>query len=372
MHQFLIHNRDALIARCKDKVALRLARSASHEQLTNGIPMFLDQLIRTLAAEDADESASSIEISGPSGGDVLALSEIGLTATAHGKDLLRLGYSVDQVVHDYGDLCQAITDLAFERDAPFSIDEFRTLNRCLDNAIADAVTAFSLQRDIQVAKESTLHENLRLGQLAHEVRNTLMTANLAVRALEVGNIPLGGATGAVLRRSLASMGALLTQSLAGVRIAAQGQLRVFSVAEFIAEAAGVAELEAASTGCTLDVAAVDPALGISGDRESLFGALANLLNNAFKFTQFHTEIGLTAYASGSHVLIEVKDCCGGLPRGAAEIFKPFVQRHRDRSGVGLGLSIAKQSVEAEGGTLTVADFPGAGCVFTMRLPQHQL
>ena len=50
-----------------------------------------------------------------------------------------LGYTADQVVHDYGDLCQAITDLAFERDAPFAVDEFRTLNRCLDNAIADAV-----------------------------------------------------------------------------------------------------------------------------------------------------------------------------------------------------------------------------------------
>jgi hypothetical protein len=67
------------------------------------------------------------------------LSEIGTSAVAHGASLLGLGYTVDQVVHDYGDLCQSITDLAFERDAPFSVEEFRTLNRCLDNAIADAV-----------------------------------------------------------------------------------------------------------------------------------------------------------------------------------------------------------------------------------------
>ncbi len=40
---------------------------------------------------------------------------------------MELGFSVDQVVHDYGDLCQAITDLAVERDAPFSVDQFRTL-----------------------------------------------------------------------------------------------------------------------------------------------------------------------------------------------------------------------------------------------------
>jgi hypothetical protein len=62
----------------------------------------------------------------PSGGDTLALSEISVTATAHGKELLRKGCSVDQVVHDYGDLCQAITELAFEVDAPFAVTESRT------------------------------------------------------------------------------------------------------------------------------------------------------------------------------------------------------------------------------------------------------
>ena len=52
---------------------------------------------------------------------------------------------MDQVIHDYGDLCQAITELAFEQAAPFETKEFRTLNRCLDNAIADAVTEFTYQ-----------------------------------------------------------------------------------------------------------------------------------------------------------------------------------------------------------------------------------
>jgi acyl-CoA reductase-like NAD-dependent aldehyde dehydrogenase len=93
-----LNNRDELIARCKHKVAQRPRRAATHEQLANGIPLFLDQLTRTLGAEEADEAAESLRISGPSGGDSLALSEMGVTATAHGKDLLTLGYSVDQVV----------------------------------------------------------------------------------------------------------------------------------------------------------------------------------------------------------------------------------------------------------------------------------
>ena len=147
MHRFISNNRDELLARCKAKVANRPQRAATEAQLRNGIPLFLDQLQRTLEAEEADDHAQSLEISGASGGLASSLSEIGVSATAHGKQLLELGFTVDQVVHDYGDLCQAITDLAVERDAPFGVNEFRTLNRCLDNAIADAVTEFSFQRD---------------------------------------------------------------------------------------------------------------------------------------------------------------------------------------------------------------------------------
>ena len=124
MHTFLTNNRDDLIDRCKLKVAQRPRRAATEKQLANGIPLFIDQLTRTLEAEEANEGAESIRISRPSGGDSLVLSEIGVSAKTHGGELLKLGYSVDQVVHDYGDLCQAITDLAFERDAPFAIGEF--------------------------------------------------------------------------------------------------------------------------------------------------------------------------------------------------------------------------------------------------------
>src|SRR5678816_1470141 len=161
VHAFLANNRDELIARCKRKVEQRPKRAATTQQLTKSIPLFLEQLTRTLRAEEANDDAESLRISGPSGGDRLALSEMGVTATAHGKELLEMGYAVDQVVHDYGDLCQSITDLAFERDAPFAVDEFRTLNRCLDNAIADAVTEFNFQRDATLAARHDAEESRR-------------------------------------------------------------------------------------------------------------------------------------------------------------------------------------------------------------------
>ena len=80
---------------------------------------------------------------------------------------------------------------------------------------------------------------------------------------------------------------------------------------------------------------------------------------------------LEAYEAGERILIDVKDHCGGLPLGNAEkMFAPFSQRSGDRTG--MGLSIARKSVEADGGLLSVRDRPGAGCIFTIDLPRHSL
>ncbi len=375
MSHFLATNRDDLIARCKAKVARRPRRAATPEQLTNGIPIFLKQLERTLEAEEDGQSEKSLKISGASGGDQTNLSEMGVTATAHGKQLLEFGFSVDQVVHDYGDLCQAITDLAFEKDAPFGIDEFRTLNRCLDNAIADAVTEFSFQREASMARQRDAENNERMGFLIHELRNSLSTAVLALSALELGGLPVAGATGAVLKRSLAALKTLVDRAIADIRekAGAPTQLQVFSLASFIEDAKNAASLYAEGSDCTLTVAAIDPLLGISVNRDLMLAALANLLQNAFKFTHPGTEVTLRAYALGPRVLIDVKDHCGGLPHGDAErMFAPFSQGNEDRSGLGLGLSIARHTVEDDDGTLSVQDLPGTGCIFTISLPRHTL
>lgn len=375
MHNFLANNRGELIKRCVGKVAQRPKRNATEPQLRNGIPMFLEQLTRTLEAEQDDGAAAGKVISGASGGDGAALSEMGISAAAHGLALLELGYTVDQVVHDYGDLCQAITDLAVERDAPFTVDEFRTLNRCLDNAIADAVTEFSSQRDVAVALQQSVDVNERLGYLMHELRNSLNVATMAVVALEAGRLSVGGATGNVLKRSHAAMVRIIENSLDEVRSngSAFGVTSVFSLLEFINDATESAQLDAHTRGCIFTVSPVESSLGIVGDRDLLLAALANLLHNAFKFTVPHSQVTLKAHASGERILIEVSDHCGGLPTGDTEkMFTPFTQRGDDRTGLGLGLSIARQSVTNSGGSLTVEDLPKVGCIFTISLPRYSL
>ena len=303
------------------------------------------------------------------------MSEIGESAALHGRELLTHGFTVDQVVHDYGDLCQGITDLAFEQNAPISIDEFRTLNRCLDNAIADAVTEFSYQRDELVADKAAQAMNERLGFLAHELRNLINTATLAVTAIKAGNVGVAGATGATLDRSLIGLRNLIDKSLADVRIKAGMPVhnQLMSLADFIAEIRISASLEAQARDCGFNVSAIDPSLAVRADHDLLSSALSNLLQNAFKFTEPHTEVTLNAYAAADRILIEVADHCGGLPSGDAErMFLPFTQGGADRSGLGLGLSICRGGVEASNGVLRVRDVPGTGCVFTIDLPRRSV
>ncbi|MFC3816072.1 sensor histidine kinase [Lysobacter sp. GCM10012299] len=375
MYQFLISNRDELIARCRAKVAGRSPPGTAGEELKHGITVFLDQVIKTLALERTSDPMRSRKVSGRSGGGKPALSEIGESAAQHGKELMQHGFTVEEVVHDYGDLCQAITDLAFEQDAAISIDEFRTLNRCLDNAIANAVTEFGYQRDFVVADQQAHALNERLGFFAHELRNQLCTATLALSVIKGGSVGLGGATGVVLDRALVGLGNLIDRSLAEVRMTAGLPLhnRLFSVVDFLAELKLSASLEADVRGCKLNVSSVDPLLALDVDRDLILAAAGNLLQNAFKFSHPHSEVTLNAYAMADRVLIDVEDHCGGLPPGDAEkMFQPFTQGAQDRSGLGLGLSISRRSIEANGGILSVRNVPGSGCVFTIDLPRHSV
>jgi signal transduction histidine kinase len=375
LHEFLTGNRANLIERCRVKVARRSAPRVTDAELTHGIPLFLDQLIKTLEVEQTSEPMRSRRVSGPAGGGTPVQSEMGTTAALHGRELLQRGFTVDQVVHDYGDLCQAITDLAFELNAPIAIDEFRTLNRCLDNGIADAVTEYSYQRLSLVTNDGVQALSDRLGFLAHELRNLIHTATLAFTAIKAGGLAASGPTGAALERSLIGLRALVDRSVADVRVAAGLPPRheLICLADFIDQIGISALLEARAHECRFTVGAVDARLAVDVDRDMLLSAVGNLLQNAFKFTRHGTEVSVTAYAVGDRILMDVEDHCGGLPPGSADqIFLPFEQSGANRSGLGLGLAICRRSVEANNGIVRVRDIPGSGCVFTIDLPRRAL
>jgi signal transduction histidine kinase len=370
LHIFLTTHRAVLIERCSIMVAGRSEPTSTAAVLLHGVPSFIDQLIKTLRIEQSPEPMRSLAVSGNAGRG--GPSEIGATATLHGRELRERGFSLEQVVRDYGDLCQAITSLAYELGETIEVDEFRTFNRCLDNAIADAVTEYAHGREAAEGDESVKLLNARLGPLAHELRNLVHTATLAVSAIKAGNVGISGATGAVLDRCLMGLRSLIDRSLAEVRVTAglpPCPTRV-SLADFIAEAGVSASLDARARECKLTVYEVDRNLEIYVDRDMLSSAVGNLLQNAFKFTKLQSEVSLHAYAKVDRILVDIEDRCGGLPRGAPEkMFRPFNQLGEDHSGLGLGLDICRRSVEANQGVLSVRDLPGVGCVFTIDLPR---
>ena len=374
LHDFLKNHRSDLIARCRQSAARRASIPEIGLETKFGIPLFLDQLTETLEAEYMAEFGEAEEISGQKGGPSRK-SQIASAGLEHGRELSRQGLSVEQVVHEYGDLCQAITGLALELDAPIETTEFKTLNRCLDNVIADAVTEFSYQRELINADRETQALNQRIGFLAHELRNHINTATLALRVIKSGQAGFAGAMGGVLDRSLIGLRTLIDKSLAEVRMTPgmETEHQLIAVADLFAELLVSTTLEAQSRGCQLIAGPVDDELAVLADRDLLLAAIGNLLQNAFKFTRHGTQVMLTAHSVGDHVDIEVQDQGNGLAPGLQEdIFEPFTQYGTDRSGLGLGLSIARRSVEASHGTLSVRNLPGSGCVFCIRLPRHVL
>jgi signal transduction histidine kinase len=69
------------------------------------------------------------------------------------------------------------------------------------------------------------------------------------------------------------------------------------------------------------------------------------------------------------VSIAIEDECGGLAGEPEDLFAAFEQRNKDRTGLGLGLGIARPGVSANGGEISVRNIAGRGCVFTVILPR---
>lgn len=350
---FVNENRESIILRTQARVATRTCPKPSQMELANGIPIFLDQLVNALRLATSSGKADHAEIVE--------------TSSLHGQSLLRMGLTIAQVVHDYGDVCQAITELAISLDAQIPSHDFQVLNLCLDDAIAGAVTEFARQRERNIADEGTQH----LGILAHELRNELSTATLSFESIKSGRVAVTGSTGLVHERSLRKLRDLLDRSLTDVRLQAGiERLELICVAEFVEEIEVAALLQAKARNLHFAVTSVAPEVAIRGDRQILAAAVSNLLQNAFKFTPERGHVSLGTRLTADRVWFEVEDECGGLPPGKTEeLFRPFEQRGADRTGVGLGLAICRRAAQANGGEIRVQDHPSKGCVFTLDLPR---
>jgi signal transduction histidine kinase len=352
LHEFITSYRDAIITRARAKLTDRPWPLVSTSELDHGVPLFLTQLSETLRLELTATPFSE--------------TAIGDSANKHGAELRALGFNISQVVHDYGDICQAITEVAVEAQIPITTEEFHVLNRCLDAAIAGAVTEHAR---ITAASRST-GEIERSGQLAHEIRDHLNTALLAFHTLKRGAVAINGSTGTVLGRSLMNLRDLVDSTLSDIRMSANvGRDERVPIKIFLDEIALAAGLHAEFRNLQFTIEPPDARLAVNADPQLLASAVMNLLNNAFKFTPPGGRVTLRAVRHDHNVRIEVEDRCGGIVKGKDDPFKAFTDRRKhDRSGLGLGLSIARKAVRLYGGDISFRNIAGIGCVFVIDMP----
>jgi len=331
--------------------------------LDQGLPIFYNELIgvleRTANAVESINDSKEFHIKNRiKKGD----------AAEHGKESLRLGYSISQVVHSYGAICQSITEFVESKSFNMMPREFHDLNYSLDCAIAEAVTEFENEQTKNLDKS----EVERLGFLMHEMRNSLLAVSIGFNMINSGRVGNKGATSKVMNMSLERMKKLMSGVEKEIRL--RGKIKVertqFYLVDLINEVEITSKITEESKNVHLEHE-VDPKIQLTTERDMLFTALLNLVNNAIKFTKLQGNVSVRGKESAGRVLIEVEDECGGLPdEDTEELFTPFTQKGTDKTGMGLGLSLSRRVIELNQGKLTARNLPGKGCVFTIDLPSH--
>ncbi len=345
---FLVQHFDELVSRTKAIASARRASSTSPPGLERGIRQLLAQLVETLRAEQGTAPLAD----GGSG-----------SAARYARTLLEKGWSASQVVHDYGAVRQAITELAVAKGAAIGLEELGAMSRCFDGAVAEAVAEYARLKD-----EATSHREIeRLGQVGHDLRNQLQTALLSFRALKKGTVDIGGSAGDALGRSLERLRDLIETRLAAVRLAATSRV---SLAAFVHEIAVAAHPDAEHREIRLTIEPGDPALAVDVDPQLLASALMTLLQNAFEYTRPHGRVTLRTRSESGRAFVEVEDECGGLvttPEGDPGR-RAGERRGGDRSTQARGLSSSRRAVQANGGEIHAHNLPGKGCIFGIQLP----
>jgi signal transduction histidine kinase len=323
----------------------------SRGELWDHLPHILDELRSVFRARDGHQVASPLPEESPA-------------AMRHGTQRLRVGFDIEEVVREYGILAEILLDEVEAAGETLTMSEWRLAVKSINTGIADAVSGYIHRRDEEQQRQAGRH----VAFVAHELRNPLMAARTATAALRL--TPSDKRLHTILDRNLGRLGELVDEVLTADRLASNVELERESLdlGVVIQETVEDARAAAESRDVTV-VVDVEPALPFAGDRRLLRSAVGNLVSNAIKFTRAGGTVHVQGKGDDQFVTVQVDDHCGGLPPGdPAKLFEPFVQRSADRSGLGLGLAIVRQAVDAHGGRIDVKDDPGRGCTFTVVLP----
>jgi signal transduction histidine kinase len=353
LHEELAQSREKVLHLWTQMVRGTLApESLPTVELLDHLPQFINDVVAALR-EDAGLPTAPV------------LPEQTDSAAVHGLQRLRLGFSLDAVVREYGSLGDSIIATGRESGAELTFREIQVVSQCVISGIARAVSEYTNQRDAELLR----HANEHFAFIAHELRNPLSAAMMAFNNLKNARQLPDSRSVAALERGLGRTGELIDQTLQTARMASGIELRrQWTTLRALLDDVELGETpEAEAKGVQIRIV-LQSNERVNVDVRLIRSAVTNLLRNGVKYSHAGV-VELRSHVANGRIIIEVEDACGGLEPGKVEAaFAPFVRLESDQSGFGLGLAIAKQAVDAHGGSIRVQNLPGKGCIFILELP----
>jgi len=208
-------------------------------------------------------------------------------------------------------------------------------------------------------------------RLAHQIRTPLSAAILYLSHLSAAtNVPKQNSAAVTnIRSRLRQIEKLIEGMLSYLR-GEIGTTESFSPAQLLVEveAATSMQVEAAGGVLTVDVGTCEEF--VQGNREAIFNALSNLVENAIVCAEDAPFIRLTVNSDAGSVIFTVTDNGPGVDNSLKEnIFEPFYSTRPE--GTGLGLAVVASVARAHGGEVVVADAESGGASFKIRIPVRQ-
>jgi PAS domain S-box-containing protein len=242
-----------------------------------------------------------------------------------------------------------------------------------------ASVALENARMYAAVQEASRLKDEFLASLSHELRTPLNAILGYARMLRTGAVPAERRTRAIetIERNATSLTQIVEDVLDISRIVS-GKIRLnvqpVELADTVRNAVDAVTPAADAKGVHISLALDPPGASISGDPERLQQILWNLLSNAVKFTGRGGRIQVHLHRVAAHAEVSVSDTGIGIPpEFLPHVFERFRQADagisRERGGLGLGLSIARQLTEMHGGTIEASSGGlGLGATFKLRVP----
>ncbi len=351
--------RDTLLAEWRHEVRqLSVARKLDEPTLNDHIPDLLEELACEL---EACAEGSMIE----------GLKENSVT---HGLDRLRLGFDVEEVVGEYNALRGVVQGLIERHDLRLRGAVNRTINRVIDVSIGLAVKTYAAQKALEIQQRREEH----LTFVAHDLRSPLAAIAMAARLL-AGTLPeveRGERISMLLEtmhRNVTRLNSLVVkvvQEEANLRTQVNEKVERQRVNLRALVEALVEDLRPLADAANLSLRNEIPegltALADAGMVSLIF---QNLISNAIDYTPGGVVMVGARAGEGPAVECWVSDNGAGIPAERQEkVFDKLETDPVDKGGMGLGLAIVRQFVEAHGGRVSVESELGRGSTFRFTIP----